>query len=153
MEFIVEKIKDLAVKSNTVVVAIDGRSGSGKSSLAQKLLEQLPGSKVVHLDVFDLYERESNIQKVVDEVLKQSGDGITIVEGIFALSQKLTPYYDLKIWIECPKEVGFKRGLQRDIDLNGVDNSEKWLNYWLPKEDAYIASENPRLKAELVVNG
>src|SRR5258708_5064699 len=136
LDEIVEKINDIAQKKKTVLIAIDGRSGSGKSSLAAKLQDKLRSVKIYHLDEFDLYE--DNTQKVIDNLIKpiQSADKkeIIVLEGIFALRHELEGYYDYKIWVECPTEIGFQRGLQRDINLNAIDNSKKWTTYWLPKE-------------------
>jgi len=120
------------------------------------LVGTLKNSKVIHLDEFDMYEEE-NVQRVVDEVIKPlkltDKSQIVILDGVFSLHSKLEPYYDYKIWIDCPVMVGYKRGLKRDIDYNGIDNSDKWEGYWLPKEEAYIRKEEPREKADCVIDG
>lgn len=154
---IIDEISKKPNGAKTYLIAIDGRSGSGKSYLAKKLSEVIPNVTIISLDEFDLYEGDLNIQKVINEVIEpikhEQGNKITLLEGIFSLNSKLESYYDLKIWVECTAETGYKRGLQRDKELNGIDNSDKWINYWLPKEEEYIQTEKPQKKADFIIDG
>jgi len=75
------------------------------------------------------------------------------LDGIFALNSDLESYYNYKIWVECPPRIGHKRGVARDAKLSGVDSSDRWLNYWMPKEEEYIKSEKPQKKADYIVDG
>ena len=166
-------MKDLSLKMESrelFVVAIDGRSGSGKSSLSLAIAEALSGAQIISLDVFDLYRGAESMKRVLDEVLVPlenseqvrfedfDGDrvvepaGLVVIEGIFAMSKLFLPYYDYKVWVECDPDVGFERGLARDLELNGIDNSEKWRNYWMPKEEEYVVRENPRERADFVLD-
>ena len=154
---IIDEIRKNPKGEKTYLIAIDGRSGSGKSFLANKLKEVIPNVTIVSLDEFDLYEGEISIQKVINRVInplkRDQGHNIVIIEGIFSLNSKLESHYDLKIWVDCPAQIGYKRGLQRDKDLNGIDNSEKWVNYWLPKEEKYIQTEKPQKRADYIIDG
>ncbi len=49
---LVKGIKTLPRKQKTLLVAIDGRGGSGKSSLAEQLKQNLENVTTVHLDYF-----------------------------------------------------------------------------------------------------
>lgn len=69
--------------------------------------------------------------------------GVFIFEGVYALDRQLRDYYDLKIWIECPPEVGFKRGVAWDLARDGVDNSEQWRTFWMPLEEKYRNEQRP----------
>lgn len=154
---IVNKIENLFQSSKgSIWIGIDGRSGSGKSTISQIISEKLKNVTVVHLDKFDLYESE-NVSKVIDEVIQplksKKEKSIIILEGVFALNSKLVSFYNYKIWIEFPKDLGFERGLKRDINLNDIDNSNKWITYWLPKEDEYINKEKPYQKADYIIDG
>ena len=158
IKLIADKIKKLHEKNKIFLIAIDGRSGSGKSYVAKKLMEELPNSTLIQVDSFDMYEGKTNVQKFIDTILKPlrkdiEGDKIVILEGIFSLKSELISYYDFKIWVECPAEIGFKRGLKRDFELNGIDNSQKWINYWIPKEEEYIRKEEPQKKADYIIDG
>ena len=154
---LVNEIKNKTVDKKTFIVAIDGRSGSGKTSIANALKQNIPNAEIVHLDTYGMYEGIDSIHRVIDDLLdpmkRSEKERFLIVEGIFALTSELIPFYDYKIWVECPEKLGFERGLQRDIKLNGIDNSEKWLTYWLPKEREYISTENPQHKADFIIEG
>ena len=154
---LINEIKKHRQTDKTFLIAIDGRSGSGKTTLAEKIKNNLPDSKIVNLDVFDLYQGEENIQKVITEILKPLRENldeekVVIIEGVFAFNPELESYYDYKIWVECTEEVGYRRGLRRDIKSNGVDNSEEWNNFWIPKEREYIRENQPQKKADFIVD-
>ena len=155
-EKIVADIIKLDEANKRVIIAIDGRSGSGKTFFAESLPSKLPNARVVHLDQFDMYKGDPSIQMVIDEVIKpfksSKDNQILILDGIFSLSSKFDQYTDYKIWIEYPADLGYKRGLERDRALNGIDNSDKWINYWLPKEEEYVTNENPQKKANHIIN-
>ena len=139
-----------------VLIGVDGRSGAGKSTLAGELAAQLPNATLVHLDDYNLYAGEESIKKVVNEVIlplkKLKPKKVVILEGIFALNKTLINFYDYKIWIDILPEIGFQRGLARDMSMNGINNADKWLNYWLPKEDEYISVEQPQHLADFTIN-
>lgn len=153
---LMEKIKKLSQEKSQLVIAIDGRGGSGKSTLAEKIAERFPNTEIIHLDAYELYAGEKSFKRVVNEVLKpicvnSVQKRIIIIEGVFAFSASLLPFYDYKIWVECPEKTGFERGLQRDLKKDGVDYSDKWFNYWLPKERTYIENERPQEKADYTI--
>lgn len=176
LRLIIKNIKQKQRKNTTVLVGIDGRSGSGKSSLAEELNKRFADGQIIHLDVFGMYEGAISSKIVINELflpLKNNRKatfkgyekgyeneffsikpgGIIIVEGIFALNADLILYYDYKIWVECPATLGYERGAARDIKLSGIDNSERWLSYWMPKEEEYIKTQQPQHKADYIVDG
>lgn len=154
LDFLVSEIEKVSSKNNLTLIGIDGRSGSGKSTLSKQIAGKLKGVSVVHLDEFDLYQGKESVQRVIKEVIEplknNKKKSIVILEGVFALVSDLKPFYDYKIWLECPASVGFDRGLKRDIAVTGFDNSEKWINYWLPKEEEYIQKEDPKSSADQI---
>ena len=40
--------------------------------------------------------------------------GIVIIEGVYTLRQELADYFDLKVWVDCPRDKRLARGLERD---------------------------------------
>jgi uridine kinase len=70
-----------------------------------------------------------------------------IIEGIYALRSELAEYYDLRLWIECPREERLKRGLERD----GEQARSQWEEDWMKEEDRYVASCNPHLHAHKII--
>ncbi|HEX8009035.1 MAG TPA: hypothetical protein VF482_21710, partial [Trebonia sp.] len=132
----------------TRVVAIDGRSGSGKTRLAGLLRAEL-GASVVSLE--DLYGGwgglERGIDLLVTEVLEPLAAGRTarvprydwitrtwgepapldppdllIVEGVGAGARRAAALESLMVWLEAPDAVRKKRALDRD--------GETFAPYW-----------------------
>jgi uridine kinase len=159
----------------TRVVAIDGRSGAGKTTLAQRLRAQLPGARLVSLE--DLYGGwdglDHGISLLVREVLRPLAAGraavvprydwtsqswttpsvlqppeFLIVEGVGAGAQAAARYESLLVWIEVDGVVRKQRALDRDGDL-----FEPMWERWAAQEDRVIAREQTPARADIVVDG
>jgi uridine kinase len=74
---------------------------------------------------------------------------VLIVEGIYTLMPELSRYFDLRLWIECPRDVRLKRRLKRDGELA----RSQWEDDWMKEEDKYVASYNPHLQAHKIIQG
>jgi uridine kinase len=159
----------------TRIVAIDGRGGSGKSELADRLSRRLDASHVVHTDDFARpnvagWEWERLRAQVLEPVLAdrpgryQRYDwvvdapaewhdvpvaGTLIVEGISSMLDELGAYWDFAVWVECPYELRLRRGVERD----GEAMRPTWTDVWMPAEDAYVEAQRPDLRADVVVDG
>ena len=72
-----------------------------------------------------------------------------IIEGVYTLRPELLPYYDLRLWIECPKEIRLRRGIERD----GEQARSQWENDWMREEERYVLSCNPHQRAERIILG
>jgi uridine kinase len=158
----------------TRVVAIDGRSGSGKTRLAGLLHEEL-GAPVVSLE--DLYGGwdglERGIDLLVTEVLEPLAAGRTarvprydwisrtwgepgpldppellIVEGVGAGARRAAVFESLVVWLEAPRDVRKKRALDRD----GETFAPYW-DYWAAQEDAMLARERSPERADVLIDG
>jgi hypothetical protein len=156
----------------TRVVAIDGRSGAGKTSLAAALRAEL-GAPVVTLE--DLYGGwdglERGIDLLVSEVLAPLSVGraarvprydwvraawgtpwllappeLLIVEGVGAGARRAAAYESVLVWIEAPASVRKKRALDRD----GETFAPHW-DAWAAQEDAMLAREHTPDRASLVI--
>ncbi|MCA0983461.1 AAA family ATPase [Halobacillus yeomjeoni] len=75
--------------------------------------------------------------------------GIVLIEGVYSLRNELANRYDLKIWVECPRETRLFRGIERD----GEEAREMWENNWMVSEDMYVEEQKPNEKADFIVNG
>jgi uridine kinase len=64
------------------------------------------------------------------------------------MDKNLINYYDYKIWVDCPPEVGQERALARD----GETFKELWINKWIPETITYINEQRPDKKADTVIN-
>jgi uridine kinase len=157
----------------TRVVAIDGRSGSGKTRLAGLLRAEL-GAPVVSLE--DLYGGwdglERGIDLLVTEVFEPLAarrrahipryDWITrtwgesasldppellIVEGVGAGARRAAISESLLVWLEAPADVRKKRALDRD----GETFAPYW-DYWAAQEDAMLAREHTPERADILID-
>lgn len=75
--------------------------------------------------------------------------GIVIIEGVYSTRRELAGKYDLKIWVECPREIRLTRGLERD----GEEARDTWENNWMISEDTYVKEHRPFGTANFVVSG
>jgi uridine kinase len=154
------------------VIAIDGRSGAGKSSLAAVLRGEI-GAPVVTLE--DLYGGwdglERGIDLLVSEVLQPLSAGrparvprynwvmaswaapwvleppkVLIVEGVGAGARRAAAYESTLIWMEAPEVVRKKRALDRD----GETFTPYW-DMWARQEDAMLAREHTPDRADLII--
>lgn len=77
---------------------------------------------------------------------------MVIIEGIFLLRDEWRPYYDVAIYIDCPKAVREQRVLARDTYLGDRKAIlEKYQTRYWPAEDYYIATQKPHEKADFVI--
>ncbi len=156
----------------TRVIAIDGRSGAGKSSLAALLGDEL-GVPVVALE--DLYGGWDGLERGIDllvaEVLEPLRAGkaarvprydwvtrewgtpwvleppeVLIAEGVGAGARRAAAYASMLIWIEEPAPVRKKRALDRD----GPTFIPYW-DMWAAQEEAMLAREHTTERADLVI--
>jgi len=189
---IVRRVIALSAERPTVLVAIDGHGGSGKTTLAADLATALQDSglpaSVVSFDEFYLpraqrlpgspaekpigadydwarlrdqvlaplrmgtaarYDRYDWRQDAFDGVGEAGPEGVVIVEGIYSSRREIADLYDLRIWVECPRELRLRRGIRRDGEgARGI-----WENDWMPSEDLYVEAQRPREQAHIVVDG
>jgi uridine kinase len=156
----------------TRVVAIDGRSGAGKSSLAAGLRVEL-GAPVVTLE--DLYGGwdglERGIELLVSEVLEPLSAGrsarvprydwgaavwgtpwvldppaVLIVEGVGAGARRAAAYASTLVWMQAAGGVRKKRALDRD----GETFAPYW-DMWAAQEEAMLAGEHTPDRADFIV--
>ena len=157
----------------TRVVAVDGRSGAGKTSLAAVLRTAL-GAPVVALE--DLYGGwdglECGIDLLVSAVLEPLAAGraarvprydwiasdwgepwtlespeVLIVEGVGAGARRAAAYESVLIWMEEPAPVRKKRALDRDGDTF----SPHW-DAWAAQEDAMLSRERTPDRADILID-
>jgi uridine kinase len=76
-------------------------------------------------------------------------DAVILLEGVYSTSQRLRPFPDYSIWVDCPYDVRLRRGVERD----GERMRSVWVDQWMPAEDRYVLAERPDATADLVVDG
>jgi len=74
---------------------------------------------------------------------------ILLIEGVYSLHSKLRNNFDIKIWLDCPRDERLRRGIERD----GEAARDFWEKEWLPLEDEYLQIEQPWRYADYVLDG
>jgi uridine kinase len=149
-----------------MITLVDGRSGSGKTELASALADRL-GAQLVRLD--DIYPGWDGLDAgsaAVPGILSTrrwrrwdwstgtpaelhdlDPDRALIVEGVGALSRASKPLADRALWVELDDATRKLRALERD------DYYAPYWDRWARQEGRFIARENPRSLADIIVDG
>lgn len=152
------------------IIAIDGRSAAGKSTLSGKLSELLH-APVIHMDDFFLppelrtaerlaepggnvhyerfqaevagklqspeafqYQRFDCRTARLAELVPVPASRLRIVEGAYCMRPEWRSLYTVKLFVTIRPEKQKERLLAR----NGAEAAERFLNRWIPLEEAYI---------------
>jgi uridine kinase len=95
------------------------------------------------------YQRyDWKIDRLVEKRIIRAESPI-IIEGIYILRPELLPYYDIRLWIECAKEIRLQRGIERD----GEQARSQWEDDWMKEEEKYILACSPHIHAGKIING
>ena len=158
------------------ILAIDGPSASGKSTLARRIRACVPGTTVIHGDDFvswtDLETWWPRFEADVLAPLRAGRDAryqvrdwhgdefgsslkgwktarptpLVVVEGVGV--SRAAAQVDYAVWVEAPESVRMERGLARD----GADHSGAWRN-WLLMEQDFFVRDATMTRADLRVDG
>lgn len=155
------------------IVAIDGRSGSGKTTFSDQLSSVL-NATVVHTDdvawhhsffdwwslliehILEPFQAGQSVDWTPESWKQQQRTGsiivpnskILIVEGVAASRLELSPWIDIPIWIETDLQTAEKRGLARD----GEEARGFWFE-WQSHERPLLEKDQPWTRAKLLVDG
>lgn len=159
------------------VIAIDGRGGAGKSTLAERLRKQVPNSAVVHTDdiawnhaYFDWGDllAESILQplhrgEAVDfrpdawvdhgrpgSITIPAGTDFVWVEGTGIIREELAPWFDASVWVQGDLDEQERLLAARDGD--SPEQLQHVAN-WLLEELPLMLREQPWARATLIVAG
>jgi hypothetical protein len=165
----------LAMVGRPRVLAVDGRSGGGKTTVAQWLAAAVPGAIVLHTDDVAWYHAFFDWADLMrDGILAplRAGDDVAyrppawdergrdgaitasaasplvIVEGVGIGRRELSAYVDALLWVQTDADEARRRGLARD----GADAAGFWAE-WQAAEDPFQAEQRPWERAGLIVSG
>ncbi len=155
-------------------MGIDGKGASGKTTLAHRLAAALPAASVVAVDDFARpelrgWDRNRFVRQVRDPLLAgrsacyqrwdferdEGADWVEVppgapvlVEGVSSTDVRLGIDWDVTLWMDVPAEERFRRALARD----GEAMRERWLDDWIPSEDAYEREQRPQDRVDVIVD-
>ncbi len=153
-----------------VLVGIGGHGAAGKTTLAHRI----PDAQVVGTDEF-WDGSEFELSRLRAEVLKPilrgeraeyhafswelktrlaeshvvRPEGMIVIEGVCALHAIFREAYDLRVWVEAPRDLRLARAIERD----GEGARRIWEETWMPSEERYVQRDDPISAADLVVDG
>ena len=166
---------------NTTFIAIDGRGGAGKSTLAKWLSGKLSAS-IVRTDDFASWENQFDwwplVIELVFEPIKtgattldyprskwwpthhpepavaQPVTPVMILEGVSSSRRELRNCISLSIFVDAPKELCWKRGLERDANKGiAIDELNRMWARWVQEEDEYMKRDHPEEHADILIDG
>jgi hypothetical protein len=159
------------------VVAVDGRSAGGKTTIANRVRVAVPSSAVVHTDDVAWYESFFGWDTLLaDGVLaparrgepvqfrppawdERSREGaievpadldLLIVEGVGAARRELMPLLDAVVWVQSDMVEAERRGILRD---GGTPEIAAFWHRWQAEELPFLAEDRPWERACVVVAG
>ena len=159
-----------------LIIALDGRSGAGKTSFAADLAQALGPERVAVLHVEDLYQgwhslAETGVRLAGLLARIRTGQSVSfpawdwsahrsgperidftprpvvIVEGVGAQHALARPYLDLSIWLQADDQLRKTRALQRDGEVFAAH----W-QIWADQEQHYLDTGQPYRDADLVLD-
>lgn len=158
------------------LVAIDGHSGSGKSSVANRLASLLQAPIVAMDDFISWGDLETWWPRFEEQVLQPLARGergryqcrdwesdyfgsslkewktvdrapIILLEGCGSSRQAIAQQLTLVIWTDAPAEVCFARSLERDGDRV----QSEWVDFRKIEEE-FFYEDNTRWRAEVFID-
>lgn len=164
------------------IIAVDGRGGSGKTTLTTALAAAVPGAQAFHLDdliwnepLYDwdqLYvdtltqlRRAGSLDLVPDKWREHGREGsiripagspLVLVEGTGAGLAAVRSLIDAHVWVQTGDDVAERRGIKRDIaeGVNGdAEESVRFWHWWMAGERLFFAKDRPWRRADVVVSG
>ena len=164
------------------IVAVDGRSAAGKSTLAAWLHEALPASAIVHTDDLawkgPFFEWGPLLLQVLQplhrgeavhlrppawrehgrpgEIHLPAGLELVVVEGVGASQREHADLIDATVWVQSDFAEAERPGIASDIarGVNG-DHQETvaFWHEWMSHELSFVQQQRPWERAALVVAG
>jgi hypothetical protein len=163
------------------IVAVDGRGGGGKTTLATRLCRELLGVVVHTDDIAWNHSRFGWADLMIDGILaplhaghdvdyqppawpRHGRDGAirlsaavpaVVVEGVGASRTELAPWIDVAVWVQSDLAEARRRGVRRDIAEQGIDEELALRNWyeWEDEEIPFLLRDQPWQRADVIVAG
>ncbi len=171
--------RDRGAGDRPVVVAVDGRSSSGKTTLAARLREAVAGSAVVHTDdIAWWHSRFGWADLLIGGVLEPAragrpvafrppawdkhrrpgaievpaGCSLLIIEGVGAARRESMHLIDAAIWVQADETETERRNLAR-VGHPGGSATVPDHRDWMAEEVPFLADQRPWERVDLIVCG
>ncbi len=172
-------VADVNVHSRPKVLAIDGRSSNGKTTLAARIENLIPRSVVIHTDdIAWSHSRFGWTDLIIDGVLIPARSGqpvryrppawdthdrpgfievpagteLLVIEGVGAGRRELVHLVDALIWIQSDLRVTEQRNVDR-VGLPGGSPDVAAHQAWMAEEIPFVAEQRPWERADIIASG
>ena len=172
MEKLINLIKEK--QDRPLIIGIDGRCGSGKTTLSN-YLKSILDCEIIRMDHFFLqtFQRTDNRLKEIggnfdyerfilevknpinnkkdisyqvfncstmrlEERVNVNINKIIVIEGTYSLHPLIKDIYDIMVFVNINKDEQIKRIKKRDGEIL----LQRFINEWIPKEEAYFSKFN-----------
>ena len=164
------------------LVAVDGRSAGGKTTLAASLAAAVPRSAVLHADDLAWNEPLFGWAHLLVDLLTQvrtgesvrfqppawpqhgrtgaievpSGLDLIVVEGVGANDRDVEGQYDAAVWVQSDGGAARHRGIERDVASGENGDRAQSIAFWEEwdrAERSYLADQRPWERSDLIVLG
>lgn len=179
------KIRELAEAirlrktAKPLVIAVDGRSAGGKTTLAKKLAAELEAALLSTDDFawwhsyFDWPEMliENAIKPLVagdsidfkppawiekgrDDSIQAAARDFVIVEGVGAGQERMRANIDVIVWVQSDEDEARERGISRDLaERPDLEEATRFWDEWMAEENPFQAAQQTWLVAAFMVQG
>ena len=164
-------------RGRPTILAVDGRQGSGKTTIANQLAALVPGTVIVHSDdvawweaFFDWAHLMANgilepLQHGVDvdyrphaweardregSIMVPAKAPLVVIEGVGVSRRSLVPMFDGAFWVQSDHSEARRRGLERD---GGSQADIDFWDEWVHEEELFLADGRPWERALAILCG
>jgi hypothetical protein len=162
-----------------VVLAVDGRSSSGKTTLAARVQAAVAGSAVVHTDDIAWWHSRFGWGSLLIEgilIPVRQGESVSfrpprwaehgrarsidvparcpllVIEGVGAGRREAAHLVDVLVWVQSDQREAERRSSAR-AGRPGGPRTVRDLREWMAEEEPFLAGQKPWERADLVVAG
>ena len=163
--------------SRPAIIAVDGRSSSGKTNLAGRLNRAVPASQVVHTDdIAWFHSRFGWTDLMVNNVLEPLHEGcavaflppawkdrarpgsivvpidtsLVIIEGVGASRADVGHLFDATVWIQADLRDVESRNADR---VRSGETHESGVGAWMAEEFPFLEGDRPWVRASHIIAG
>ena len=160
----------LAVDRDRVLVGIDGPDAAGKTTLADRLADALPGPVLrVSADHYlrprderyrlgelspEGYYRDSVDVAAFTGACRSAAGTTVVADGLFLLRHELRDVWTLAVYLRVSEEETLRRALVRDVALFGSreEVERRYRARYLPGQALYRRVADPERAADVLID-